>query len=183
MRGKILSLQQSDIVKRANLALNWAIKYHLEYPNGGTDPEAPDCSALLDKQKVADCVGFAAWCAGFDRLNPKFPLYDGYINTDSMIEEATTRGNWFNVHDDPAEGDFIVAASYRPKLTPWRRIIGHIGVITQVAGDHLDVVHCSPSNYTYTTGRSAIEKTTDAIWRNYPKRYYITLNPEMRPHV
>lgn len=172
MRGKIIPLTPDQIVTRAVSQINAPIMYHLEYPNGGTDPQLPSPSDPHVQQ--ADCIGFATWASGFDRFSKEFPLYDGYINTDSMIEAPTT---WFQKHETPAPGMMIVAHTYNAS-TGHR--IGHIGVIVDVHDatkpDGIGVVHCSPSNYKHTGNHSAIWKTDATIWFNYyPKHYYITL--------
>lgn len=204
MRGKVLYLGRDEIVHRAKSQVGRPVLYHLEYPNGGTDPSAdgPEafCTPAIDLgggkrgDRVADCIGFATWAGGFDRFCPnpwyqdhdKFPLYDGYINTDSMIEEATREHApgtqpWFRTLPAPVAGCFIVGATFRPKLTPWRRVIGHIGVVVDPGcgpdcTGGLRVVHCSPYNYQFTGGKSAIWETSAALWtKTYPKVHFIEL--------
>ena len=215
-RGNIIYLSQGDIVKRALASVGQPIKYHLSYPNGGTDPTAEHCADPDTMQ--ADCIGFAAWASGFDRLQARvmtpdafkarypaapvrfptvFPLYDGYINTDSMIDSLSGQTDpagvkitpWFNEFPGIIDvGSMIVAHTYRKKLPPFSSVIGHIGIITAVhkrpvtTPDDIEVVHCSPSNYRYTDSQSAIWKTNAAIWFNYYPRYHVvTLNPARRP--
>lgn len=197
MRGKIIDLRtEQDVVgamRSSDSVMDAAgraevfigdpyIHYHLQYPNGGTDPAAPQPQ---DRSTGGcDCIGFAAYCAGFDRYQPKkFPYYDGYINTDSMIEEATKRGKWFTVLEKPEPGCFIVSASFFSKLR-LRRVIGHIGVVVDcseyatkgLAGIH--VVHCSSSNAKRPGNRtrSAVWKTDGTVWKGYPKVYFIRFN-------
>ncbi len=178
-RGKITNLSVLEILERANGSINAPVKYHLEYPNGGTDPDANmPCDEATG---FADCVGFVAWCQGFDRYQKgKFPLYDGYINTDSMIDEATQQKKWFVLQSRPQVGDMIVGATYRDGLL--RKHIGHIGVIVSVSdwdGQGLagiSVVHCSPGNYKY--GPSAIFKTNGLVWKNYPTLRFVRFNRE-----
>lgn len=184
------------IVDRATRIVGAKIHYHLEYPNGGADPGA---NTPADRETLGcDCIGFAAWAAGFDRYQPKkFPYYDGYINTDSMVFEARSKsfkgddgkqhlgGQWFTVLDKPEPGCFIVAESYRKPLA-LKRTIGHIGVVTDcsehptkgLAGIH--VVHCSPSNVKRpgNKGGSAVWKTDGTVWAGYPKVYFIRFNRE-----
>jgi hypothetical protein len=56
---------------------------------GGRDPKA---STPLTKRNGAlgsDCVGFTSWCLQHDRYQPEtFELYDGWINTDSLMMDA-----------------------------------------------------------------------------------------------
>lgn len=193
MRGKIIKLESDAIARRAQFFVgDKACHYHLPYPNGGTDPE----KAVPYDQTTGgcDCIGFAAFCAGFDRYQPggksaarltPFPYYGGYINTDSMVEEATAKGKWFTVLEKPEPGCFIVAASYFSKLR-LRRVIGHIGVVVDssewetkgLAG--LQVVHCSPSNVKRPGNKngSAVWKTDGNVWKNYPKVYFVRFNRE-----
>lgn len=187
-RGKIISIPDRhgrNEVRRAEMLVGSpSINYHLKYPNGGTDPEA------INPQDMhtggCDCIGFAAWCAGFDRYQPKkFPLYDGYINTDSMVMEATQWGRWFTFLDKPEPGCFIVSPSYFSKLR-LKRVIGHIGVVVDaseygtkgLAG--LQVVHCSSSNAKRpgNKNKSAVWKTDGLVWKNYPKTYFVRFNRE-----
>lgn len=180
MRGDIvLNHSDNNIVGFALGQVGRPIMYHLEYPNGGTDPEAANPEDY--DTKGCDCIGFACWCGGFDRFQPgKFPLYDGYINTDSMIEEATSTGKWFTANTWPTPGCFIVGHTYRNKLL--QRRIGHIGVVVDcsewgtlgLAGIH--VVHCSPYNYQFTANKSAVWKTNATIWGSYPTLKFITFN-------
>jgi hypothetical protein len=199
MRGAIIDLdkpqwagsncQKMSTAERALVFVgNGLIHYHLAYPNGGADPNV---GYPQDKQTGGcDCIGFAAWCAGFDRYQPKkFPLYDGYINTDSMIEEAVQSkpgGHWFETLPNPEPGCFIVAASFWKKLPLPRRVIGHIGVVTDCSewatkglkGIH--VVHCSPSNV-HRPGNvngSAVWKTDGTVWAGYPRVYFVKFNRE-----
>lgn len=185
MRGKILNRTATETVSLALAYVGVAgIHYHLEYPNGGTDPSLPP----QDKQTGGcDCIGFALNVAGLDRFQPgpkgAFPLYGGYINTDSMIEEAMKSGKWFTVLDKPEEGCFIVAHTFTRGT---RRVIGHIGVVTDcseyatkaLAGIH--VVHCSPSNVKRPGNKngSAVWKTDGTVWGGYPKVCFVRFNRE-----
>lgn len=98
-----------------------------------------------------------------------------------MIMEAMGPGKWFRVLDKPAQGCFIVGASYKKLL---RTVIGHIGVVTETEQfatqglSGLAVVHCSPYNYQFTNSKSAIWKTSARIWGNYPTLKFIELNRE-----
>lgn len=202
MRGKIIAAW--DLPATLDRAREWIgsqfIHYHLAHPNGGTDPyrnpHDPETGGC-------DCIGFAVNCAGFDRYQPgKFPLYTGYINTDSMVKEATSpvvtwdygakKGTkrvgrqWFTVLEKPEPGCFIVAASYRRKLPYPKRVIGHIGVVDDcsewaaqgLAG--ITVIHCSSSNAKRPGNiwRSAVWKTSGTVWKNYPRVYFIKFNRE-----
>lgn len=91
--------------------------YLLSEHNGGRDPRAKDPfdrwshpgSAFVNR--TADCIGGAAWCGGFDRYQPErfAHLYDGWINTDSMIEDALGPARCFEQLNAPESGCFMVA--------------------------------------------------------------------------
>lgn len=185
MRGKIIQLSEADIVQRALSQCGRSVIYGLQYPNGGTDPEAAGPEDPPTKR--ADCIGFADWAAGFDRAqHGKFPdtpsVSGGSINTDSMIEEARLHGKWFTIHPAPVRGGFIVGHTFTREKPVKKKVIGHIGVTVDVDGyaekglPGIQVVHCSPSNYAYTAKKSAIWKTTGAIWASYPDLCFITFN-------
>lgn len=182
-RGKVLTVDHDtlDIVGRAVACIGSPVKYHLEYPNGGTNPEA--IMPCDEHTGFLDCSGFNAWVQGFDRYQPGyFKYWDGYINTDSKIHEAEVDGIWFTIHDEPEVGDMIVGESER---VPNERVkIGHEGTVVDVsewkskglAG--IQVVHCSPSNYKYTDNKSAIFKTSGLLWGGYKKYRFLRFNRE-----
>ncbi len=122
--------------------------YLLKSSNGGKDPTAPDPFDRWTKpdepvvdihgnltggvihhdfvNRTADCVGGAAWCGGFDRYQPKrfAHLYDGWINTNSMIEDARGLAKCFVELDRPEPGCFVVCASGSRG-----HAVGHIGTV------------------------------------------------------
>ena len=156
MVSKILSLTPAQVVERAKRFINNTVKYHLDYPNGGTDPETVTPFALLNiggiDYKVADCIGFALWCQGISRRYtgttrvqpfPDTPNITGsYINCTSIIEEAMgfprrtgqppyPGGRFFKIVTEPQLGDMIVYSG-RTKQFPTNPPHGHIGIITSV---------------------------------------------------
>lgn len=197
-RGNIERRTSLHTITLANsLVGDKRVHYHLEYPNGGTDPSAdhPQDTATGG----CDCIGFCAWAKGFDRFQPgkrkrwsdtlkkwgiarKFPLYDGYINTDSMIDEARKYGKWFTILSEPEDGCFIVGHSQFNLLR--KRKIGHIGVVVdasewatkKLAG--LKVVHCSPSNVNKPGNKngSAVWKTDGTLWGGYKDYVFVKFN-------
>ena len=186
-RGKVILQSLKEIIDRANNCVGAPIKYHLEYPNGGTDPEA---IMPCDEQTAGlDCSGFNAWVQGFDRLLKGFSKtidkWGGYVNTDSKIAEAEAEGLLFTVHATPEVGDLIVGESFRPSLAlALYRKIGHEGTIVGVhdfatlglAG--LAVVHCSPSNVKLNKDGSAVWKTSGKLWGAYKKVRFLRYNRE-----
>jgi hypothetical protein len=144
--SKLLNFTNEEILSRARSCLRDDSKYRLPYPNGGADPSAakPYARILIDGAtfNVADCIGFAVWCAGISRRflglgnMPPFPdtpsVSGGYINCQSMVEEARgfkrrtgqpdyVGGRFFKIVDKPVPGDFIVFSG-NPH--------GHIGIIS-----------------------------------------------------
>jgi hypothetical protein len=112
------------------------IFYRLKDFNGGKDPTGPDPATRWTKTGSAftnvtsDCIGGAAWCGGFDRYQPgRFPLYEGWINTDSMVADAIGAQACFRVLDKPEPGCFVVAAS---GSGPRDGSIGHIGTVVEI---------------------------------------------------
>lgn len=142
MRGDRRQLQPSDVVHRARTAL--ADHRHIQYcldpgKNGGKDPYRSDCSSSWERRGklvfTSDCVGFAAWCAGFDRFQPGFPLQGGWINTTAMVKAAERGLGWFDEISpwERAEGCLVV----HPRRLPLHRW-GHVGVYV---GNNR-VIHC-----------------------------------------
>lgn len=153
MRGKILSLTRTEVVARALSALTHVpippsgspkdaggrtIQYSREPgKNGGFDPTAKHCASWTDKKiPTADCVGFALWACGIDRLQPG---YDG------------SRGEWLNCGAlwDDAEGDakFVrFVPDEEAKAGDCLLTKDHIGVIIrpECKNDAHMVLDCSP---------------------------------------
>ncbi len=188
-RHRVYLYSQQEVVNRANLAVGAPVIYHLEYPNGGTDPTAP---MPCDEQTgYCDCSGFNAWVQGFDRdfldgMSDVLDAWDGYANTDSKIDEARREGKLFSIIpiEDAVPGDMLVAESYRTLYL--KRRIGHEGTITAVGNvkrdglKALNVVHCSSSNHKAkgNNNKSAIWKTTGELWGTFKKWYVIRFNKE-----
>lgn len=190
-RHKILSPAvhgTKAVLDRANVTVGLPISYHLEYPNGGTDPEA---NLPCDEQtRQLDCSGFNAWVQGFDRdfldgLSKTLDKWDGYCNTDSKVKEALDEGLLFSVipFDQAQPGDMIVGTSFVPDGKTKRKI-GHEGTIVWVGNTKRDnlgalhVVHCSPSNVEISGVGSAVWKTNAKLWNVYPKYYILRFNRE-----
>ncbi len=122
--------------------------YLLKDHNGGKDPtaidpfdrwsnDAPPLYARPDftvpfLNRTADCIGGMVWCGMFDRYQPKrfSHLYDGWINTDSMLMDARGPKKCFRLLDRPEPGCFVVFAS-----GDGGHSIGHIGGITDVPAE------------------------------------------------
>jgi hypothetical protein len=135
------------------------IYYLLKDHNGGKDPtaldfadrwSAPDEIAREVKAKrealaaghtkwkrafvnrTADCIGGMAWCGGFDRYQPvRFAhIYGGWVNTDSMIQDARGPAKCFKLLSRPEPGCFVVFASGQGGHK-----VGHIGGVIDVPAE------------------------------------------------
>ncbi len=112
------------------------ITYQLKTYNGGKDPTAPDpADRWLDgpgRRVTSDCMGGAAWCSGFDRYQSKrfAHIYEGWINTDSMILDAKWTAKCFRALARPEPGSLIVCKSGSPGHR-----IGHVGVVVFVPAE------------------------------------------------
>lgn len=113
-----------------------AIYYLLHGHNGGKDPTAPDpadrwsLEGSTHVNRTADCVAGVAWGMGWDRYQPQrfAHIYDGWINTDSMREDAAGPGRCFIRIDRPEPGAAIVYGS-DPHHKTHGVAVGHIGGI------------------------------------------------------
>lgn len=138
-RGVVLGLTLDEIADRA-VALGspgFAVGYYLlKEHNGGKDPTAPDPFDRWpfkghDGQEheacTCDCIGGACWCGGFDRYQPvrfaHIAGYDGWINTDSMLIDATGPAKCFVVLPRPVRGCFLVAPTGAPGFLKCGHII------------------------------------------------------------
>lgn len=115
------------------------IFYLLHEHNGGKDPAAPDPADRWVKDggtftnRTCDCIGGMAWAGGWDRYQQErlgLPGWDGWINTDSMIEEARGPARCFIETDRPELGSYIVIASGSPGYA-----VGHIRGIVGVPAE------------------------------------------------
>lgn len=135
---------------------------------GGRDPDAPAPWTRRGARYGSDCVGFVLWCWGLDRYQPAtFPLYGGWINTDSALQSVRTSGQWFELVEGGRAvepGDLLVFPSVDLDHDGSRDRIGHVGLVSHVpylwdgdVGD-LRVIHCAAS------GRVAVRESSGAPW-------------------
>lgn len=133
---------------------------------GGRNPDAPAPWTSKGARIGSDCVGAFLWAWGIDRFQPSFPLYGGWINTDSAIGEARTTAQWFRIVEHPEPGDAVVFPSVDFDHDGDRDRIGHIGMVSFVPrlwdGDFADlrVIHCAAS------GRVAVRESSGGVWNN-----------------
>lgn len=128
--------------------------YRLKYPNGGTDPTAPDHFAHWKRGKLkpdgsyetvwvaatdpgfhfitGDCVSKVARAWGFDRLQQKrgAHLQGGAINCDFMMRDANGPAKCFRRLDRPEPGAIITYASLADQDHDGERDgAGHTGIV------------------------------------------------------
>lgn len=135
-RGLVLPLTLDQIADRA-VRLGSpdfvSIYYRMDMHQGGTDPTAPDPADRWQHQGddgkmheaiTAECIAGAVWCGGFDRVQRvrMAHVYEGDINCNSMVIEATKFGRCFKVLPKPVRGCFLVA----PTGAPGFESCGHI---------------------------------------------------------
>jgi hypothetical protein len=124
-----LADNRARAVDRARAAATKPATYKLGA--GGRSPTAPTPHTIRDGVLGSDCVGFTSWCLGHDRYQPKtFSLYDGWINTDSLMADARGKREWYEPIARPVPGDVVVYPStYKDGV---RQRIGHIGLVSFV---------------------------------------------------
>lgn len=185
-RHVVYLFNQEEVVNRALGCVGApGVHYHLEYPNGGTDPLAPmPCDQHTGG---CDCSGFDAWVQGFDRdfldgMSKTLDGYDGYCNVNSKIEEALKEGKLFSVieRENAQPGDMVVG--FNPGKIGHEGTIVFVGTPGTIKRDGfykaIQVVHCSPSNLKQpgNTNKSAVWKTDGRIWAGYRNSYVLRFN-------
>jgi hypothetical protein len=142
----VLDLDADQRVARAQYLASpqcETIYYRLDYPNGGTDPTAKDPGARWSRPGstftniTCDCMGGAAWIAGFDRYQPeRFKhIYDGYINCDSIRMDIASGGRCFRRLARPEPGCMVMYGSVDYDGDGRRDRVGHIGTVISVPPD------------------------------------------------
>ncbi len=150
---------------------------------GGRNPAAlTPFAACEDGRQRADCTGVAMWGQGIDRYQSesRFPLYGGWINTDSMLMDALSertitgsggrvpkRAMFREVHE-AQPGHLIVYPAVYDQGVKAKGSIGHVVTVVEVrctewpglaaaAGDII-VVHCHGGRIGRT--KRAVDRTT-----------------------
>jgi hypothetical protein len=167
--SRIRPTTSAEALDRARSMIGKTIRYSLGA--GGRDPWDKDPATEVAGARASatcDCAGFVAWALGYDRKQPEseFPLWGGWINTDSAIEEAKRTHLWFLRTLAPEVGGMVVFPSTR---VDGKRTPGHIGIITEVTSwsgeadfGRIRVVHCSGGN-DRRLGH-AIDETSGKVW-------------------
>ena len=186
--GGLLTIDRLDgLVRKAGAPKECPdIYYLLTKHNGGKDPTASDPASRWKKlfrsfvNVTCDCIGGMAWCGGWDRYQPvRFShIYGGWINTDSMIMDATGPAKCFKVIHRPEPGCYVVFNSQNSLHGK-----GHIGGIIEIPEEYephnrswwkkltvVDVAHRTP--------HPANAVTTGLTWYNHNSLFIV---PIMRP--
>lgn len=146
---------------------------------GGRDPKAETPFTKKEGKLGSDCVGFTCWCLGHDRYQPStFPLYDGWINTDSLMLDARGRRTWYTDVATPQPGDVVVFPSIHNNGKRIR--MGHIGLVVEVptgmpAGvwsrhdrrewlERVRVIDCAGASGRRLRGHAIAETSAAASW-------------------
>lgn len=151
---------------RAQVSLSLPITY--VWGAGGRDPRAhTPVTTRSDYSPPAtgsDCVGLAMWISMLDRFNPTFPIYGGWMNTDSIAEEARTKGHWYRVTHAPEPGDLVLFTSLyvKGKLVE----AGHIGFMISPT----EVVHC----HGHSAPGHAVSIAHPELWLHHPRGLAVT---------
>lgn len=206
MRGLVVTTAPAEIVLRARRMANHRDSprydpslpeapegyYRLTYPNGGTDPAAPDHFARWRKDGstftnvTGDCVSLVAWASGFDRYQPVrgSHLQGGAINCDFMVRDALGPGRCFVRLQRPEPGCIVVYPSLADQDGDGERDgAGHTGIVVEVPAEwdaterdcwyRLVVIDCASRGHhladQYTTGRTWWGSRTGEAGRVVPK--------------
>lgn len=133
---------------------------------GGRDPMTPTPFTWRDGRRGADCIGFALWCRGIDRYQPgKFSYYDGWMNTDSILEDARHKvggGHW-RLLDRPTPGCLVIYPSLYRKGKITR--MGHVGVVTAVPAEWRPRSLCTAKEWLAQMKLVEVIDCAGAIWR------------------
>lgn len=141
LAGEITIRELDGFVRKAGAPdICPVIYYRLEFPNGGTDPTAPDPAARWTKPNkdfiniTADCMAAVAWIGGFDRLQRErgAHVWGGRFNCDSMLIDALEYGRCFEVLPAPEPGCIVVYDSEDYDHDGTRDRVGHTGTVVRV---------------------------------------------------
>lgn len=180
-------LPLNRVLARAWDATTKPMRYYLGA--GGRDPNKPTCATSRDGISGSDCVGFVMWALGVDRYQPKkFRFYDGWMNTDSVIMDATrpyldsTTRCWQQL-TRPEPGALVIFPSLYKNGKRTR--IGHVGLIVEVPAEWPDnlnewsakerlnmlklvkVIDCNASLARRLKGKAIAQTTMAALWSGH----------------
>jgi hypothetical protein len=151
LRSSLLGMPATDPLARAQSRIGTG-RYVLGA--GGVDPHAAIPDTAVGARRGCDGPGFIAWCLGYARHHPGFTHGWDWVNADSMIVEAETRGAWFLVVSRPEVGAVLAYPSVELERDGRRDRLGHAALIldvptgwsgTEAAWSKLRVAHCHSS--------------------------------------
>lgn len=132
----------------------------------GIDVHDPDL-----KLDACDCSGFVCWALGFVRNTdaPPFGAHGGWINTDSIWEDAMGDSVAFQRLGQARPGALVVY----PKKGSGENY-GHIGIVIEAdeTGRATLVAHCSAANALGPAG-DAIQITAPTPFEHQPLSIYV----------
>ena len=135
---------------------------------------------LADLPRVAcDCSGFVAWALGLPRT-PAPLLNNGWINTDSMHQDATHGQTMFKRLERALPGALLVY----PK--PGSSHPGHVAIVSAVdaQGRATQMIHCAAENYLIEAAagavRNAIAETGTEVFDANPATVLALYQPFAR---
>ncbi len=149
-------------------------------------PFTPDPRGVLG----SDCIGWVLWLLGIDRYQPGlFGLYDGWMNTDSIIRDADRHGGapyrdgrrpLWRILRKPKPGCLVIFPSVHKNGKRVR--MGHVGVVVEVPAEWPDdiaiwsaaerrellklvkVIDCNASLRRKLTGKAIGQLTAADLW-------------------
>jgi hypothetical protein len=155
-------MQAEYLINRALGMVGQGTKYKLG--RGGMNPNL----ATPAPKGECDCTGFIAWCFGISRKtnNPFYMKYmNGWFETSVIYKDVGHTAGLFEQLVKPRAGAIIVFGDY---TTSSGRKEGHIGLITSLNNNAVQVVHCSSGN---DKNGDAIQVTDDSVFRNHKPLY------------
>ena len=177
LRQWLIAEKQNDPVERARRIAAKPSVYVLGA--GGRNPKADVPFTKRDGKYGSDCVGFTCWCLGHDRYQPtSFSYYSGWINTDSLMDDARGKQSWYIEVAVPRPGDVVVFPSIYKDGARLR--MGHIALVCEVPDDmpagvwarhdrkawleRVKVIDCAAAKSRKLMGRAVAETTAAASW-------------------
>lgn len=144
MRGVDLKLTPAQVLDRiqASTSVGAPLIQYMDASgrNGGSRPGADDCGTRWERSgktvATSDCVGYYCWLRGIDRYQPdRFAhIYAGWMNTDSIIQDATGPAKCWRVAPRPYPTCAVVYPS--TFLAGVRLRMGHIAAVLSVPAEY-----------------------------------------------
>jgi hypothetical protein len=133
VNAPVTGLTLAAVVRRGRTALGKG-RYGL-----GKGGRVPQNVIPLDENGYCDCSGFASWCLGVDRYQPK-DIDGEWIETTAIVRDAFHDKKLFVAMNDRQPGYLLVYPDANGRQ-------GHVGVISEVVNSKVTkVIHCSTGN-------------------------------------